>query len=351
MSAEFAVIVDDVFLKHDPGSFHPESPKRLFAILDAIKPLKLKDIIKVFPPDVAKKEEVLWNHTEELFNSVERSKESSPLVFDPDTIANEYTFEAALKAVGAQKTGLKLLFEEGYKGVFCLVRPPGHHAEKDRAMGFCFFNNVALAAHYAKKLYGLKRILIIDWDVHHGNGTQNAFYSDPEVLYFSTHQYPYYPGTGHYREIGTGEGRGYTLNIPLKAYCGDAEYVYVFEEFLKPVVLQYKPELIIVSAGYDCCKDDPLADMEVTPDNGIGMLTKIVRGLAEECCNGRVLFSLEGGYSLTNLKEAVVNTILVFLGDKKPNPPIFPESRIKKLEKEVLEPLRDLLSFKGYWIF
>ena len=347
---KFAVIFDEVFLRHSAGEFHPESPHRVKVMLEGIKS-ELNDVVEWVSPEPAKKEEILWNHSEDLYLQVESTQGQRYTQLDPDTAANAFTFEAALKAVGAQKTGLRLLLEEDFSGVFCLVRPPGHHAEYDRAMGFCFFNNVAIAAHYAMNYYNLERIFIIDWDVHHGNGTQKSFYYTSKVLYFSLHQYPYYPGTGHYTEIGNGEGRGFTLNVPLYPYCGDQEYCYVFKELLVPVVKQYKPQLILVSAGFDCCKDDPLADMEVSPDDGIAYFTQTLKELAEEFCKGKVLFTLEGGYSLNNLKIAGVSLIKAFLGMKKSEFPELSENRIKRLEEKVLTPLRDLLGVKSYWEF
>ncbi len=345
------VIFDEVFLKHSAGEWHPESPERLKAILNRLNEEDLKPLINFYTPFPASKEEVLWNHTPQLFEEIAATQKRGFTQLDPDTGANEYSFEAALKAVGAQKTALKLLFEEGYSTIFALVRPPGHHAEKDRAMGFCLFNNVALAAHYAKNLYGLKRILILDWDVHHGNGTQKSFYEDPEVLYFSLHQYPYYPGTGHYTELGRGSGRGFTINVPLSAGKGDEAYIYIFEKLFYPIAMQFKPELIIVSAGFDLCKNDPLGGMQVSPDVGIGCMTQIVKEVAEKCSKGKILFSLEGGYSLSNLKKAVETVILVCSETKTYswNKEFSKEAEI--VEKEVLTPLRDLLTYHDYWSF
>ncbi len=346
---KFAVIYEDIFLKHSAGSFHPEAPQRVQAIWERLQKEDVKPYIEKFLPDTATKEEILWNHSEYLYNLVEQTKGKPHTQLDPDTATNEYSFESAIKAVGAQKTALKLLFEKGYKGSFALVRPPGHHAEKDRAMGFCLFNNIAIAAYYAKHYHNLKRILIVDWDLHHGNGTQKSFYSDPEVLYFSVHQYPYYPGTGHYSEIGAGEGRGFTINVPLPPYCGDEEYIYVFDTILKPIALQFKPEIIMVSAGFDLCENDPLGSMEVTPDFGIPALTKILKEVADETCEGRIHFTLEGGYDLTNLQEGVVNLILTFLGIKEISQEITYTERVKKIEEKVLTPLKDLLRYKEYW--
>lgn len=346
---KFAVIYDEIFLKHNPGSFHPEAPQRVQAIWERLQKEDIASYIEVFSPDVASKEEILWNHSEYLYNLVAQTKGNPHTQLDPDTATNEYSFDAAVRAVGAQKTALKLLFEKDYDGVFALVRPPGHHAERDRAMGFCLFNNIAIAAYYAKNYYGLKRVLIVDWDLHHGNGTQKSFYSDPEVLYFSVHQYPYYPGTGHYSEIGSGEGRGFTLNVPLPAYCGDEEYIYIFETVLKPIALQYKPEIIMVSAGFDLCENDPLGAMEVTPSFGIPMLTKILKEVADKTCKGKILFTLEGGYDLMNLQESVANLIFTFLNVKEVSQKITYTKRSEKIEEKVLKPLKDLLRYKAYW--
>jgi len=346
---KFAIIYDKIFLKHNPGSFHPEAPQRVQAILERLQKEDIKPYVEFFLPDTAIKEEILWNHSEYLYNLISQTKGKPYTQLDPDTVTNEYSFEAAVKAVGAQKTALKLLLEKDYNGAFALVRPPGHHAERDRAMGFCLFNNIAIAAYYAKNYYGLKRILIVDWDLHHGNGTQKSFYSDSEVLYFSTHQYPYYPGTGHYSEIGKDEGIGFTLNIPLPAYCGDEEYIYVFKHFLESIALQYKPQIIMVSAGFDLCEGDPLGSMEVTPQFGIPVLTKILKNIAEKTCNGKILFTLEGGYNLTNLQESVANLIFTFLGIKEIPEKIEFSEKTKKIETKILKPLKELLRYKTKW--
>jgi acetoin utilization deacetylase AcuC-like enzyme len=188
--------------------------------------------------------------------------------------------------------------------VFCAVRPPGHHAEANRAMGFCLLNNVAIAARYAQKKHGLSRVLIVDWDVHHGNGTQHSFKDDPSVLFFSTHQFPHYPGTGRESERGRGAGEGYTINVPMEAGEGDDEYRAVFHKVLVPAAERFKPELVIISAGFDAHKDDPLASMGLT-ESGYAELTDIVAGIAKTYAQGRILSSLEGGYNLTALSVSV----------------------------------------------
>ena len=198
------------------------------------------------------------------------------------------------------------------RNAFCAVRPPGHHALKDRAMGFCLFNNVAIAASYIQKKHKLGKVLIVDWDVHHGNGTQAAFYDDPSVFYFSAHQSPFYPGTGSAEERGAGKGVGFTLNVPLPAGCGDAEYKKAFLEKLKPAAAAFQPDFVLVSAGFDAAKDDLLGRMKVTPE-GYAELTRIVKGIAEQHCQGRLVSVLEGGYNLEGLAASVEAHVRVLM--------------------------------------
>ncbi len=320
------VVKDDIFLKHDPGSYHPESPLRLESIYSGIEDKMIAEKLEFLTPREATFEELLWNHTKEYIEKIASTDGQARVMLDPDTSTSPMSYKAALKAVGAQFVALDAIFEDRLDAVFALVRPPGHHAEKDRAMGFCLFNNIALAAHYAIEKYNIKRILIVDWDLHHGNGTQHSFYDTSKVLYFSTHQYPYYPGTGSINEIGEKEGEGYTVNVPLNAGCGDVEYVAVFRKILTPVCLKYKPEIIMVSAGFDIYYQDPLGGMSVTP-SGVAYLTKIVKDLANKCCNGKILLTLEGGYNLKGLLECVVAVIKELLGEK-----VIFDDYLKKLE-------------------
>jgi acetoin utilization deacetylase AcuC-like enzyme len=197
---------------------------------------------------------------------------------------------------------------------FALVRPPGHHAEKTRGMGFCLFNNVAIAADYARRKYDLERILIVDWDLHHGNGTQNAFYRDPQVLFFSTHQYPYYPGSGGISEKGDKEGQGFTVNVPLPGGQGDEDFGLIYRELLQPIASDFNPQLILVSAGYDIYFQDPLGAMEVTPE-GFASLASLIRDLAHSFCQGKVVVTLEGGYHLKGLRDSVKATLKELAGD------------------------------------
>jgi acetoin utilization deacetylase AcuC-like enzyme len=225
-------------------------------------------------------------------------------VLDPDTSMSPGSLHAAFLAAGGALAAVDAIMRGEVEHVFCAVRPPGHHAETARAMGFCLFNNVAIAARYVQKRHRLTRVLIVDWDVHHGNGTQHSFEQDPSILFFSTHQFPHYPGTGRARERGTGVGEGFTINVPMEAGDGDEEYHAVFVNVLLPAADAFKPEFVIVSAGFDAHRDDPLASMRLT-EAGYSDLTGLVAGIAKRHAQGRLLSALEGGYNLTALAASV----------------------------------------------
>ena len=227
---------------------------------------------------------------------------------DPDTGASARSYEAALLAAGAVVEATRQVAAKVAGNGFALVRPPGHHAERDRTKGFCLFNNVAVAAAFALDELSLRRVLIVDWDLHHGNGTQNSFYRDDRVLYFSTHMFPYFPGSGTLSENGAGHGEGYTVNVPLSGGQNDAAYAAIFNQVLVPVARQYEPELILVSAGYDIYHGDPLGTMAVS-EAGFAYLTRVVGELASELCEGRLVLSLEGGYSLQGLRDGVLASL------------------------------------------
>jgi acetoin utilization deacetylase AcuC-like enzyme len=257
---------------------------------------------------------IALNHAPAYIERIASTAGMGPMSLDPDTGTSAGSWDAARLAVGAVLDGLDMIMEDKADNGFALVRPPGHHAESARAMGFCLFNNAAIGAHYLISKYRLQRVLVIDWDIHHGNGTQHAFYSSPHVLYFSTHQYPYYPGTGAYEEVGEGEGRGFTVNVPLPGGQGDKDYASIFKQILVPLAQQYRPEFIIVSAGYDIYQLDPLGTMDVTPQ-GFHLMAGIVKQMADALCGGRLLCTLEGGYHVKGLTESVKQTLLALCSD------------------------------------
>jgi acetoin utilization deacetylase AcuC-like enzyme len=232
---------------------------------------------------------------------------------DPDTQTCAASYEAAVLAAGGLCQAISMVVSGELDNAFALVRPPGHHAERSQARGFCLFNNIAVGARHAQEHLGLKKILIADWDLHHGNGTQHTFDSDPSVLYFSTHQYPYYPGTGAFDEAGRGEGKGFTVNVPLTIGYGDGEYLGIYEKILKPIALEFKPDMILVSAGFDIYIGDPLGGMNVTP-KGFAGLTRTLMDMAEECCGGRLVLTLEGGYDINGERDSVKEVLKELAG-------------------------------------
>jgi len=302
------VLLDDRFLDHRTRDGHPESPERLAAIYAAIAADRENLRYDEVTPREATVNEIALNHSTEYIRSIEQTAGRAYVSLDPDTHTSAGTWEAARLAVGAVLSGIDLIMNHSGKRAFALVRPPGHHAEHSRAMGFCIFNNIAVGAQYLRSAHRLERILIFDWDLHHGNGTQHAFYSSADVLYLSVHQYPYYPGTGSLDETGQGQGAGYTVNIPLSGGQGDQDYAYIMEQIVAPAAVLFKPQFILVSAGYDIYHRDPLGTMQVTPHGFYSMAQTLVR-LADELCDGRILFALEGGYHAEGIAQSVKYTL------------------------------------------
>ncbi len=292
---------DSVFLKHQPLGWHPEKPERLVAIVDRLKTDHLWEELIHIKPVKATTEDLEAVHAPAY---VQRVMKAKPGYFDPDTYFSEGSLEASLFAAGAVVEAIRRCKEGEIERAFCAVRPPGHHAEADRAMGFCIFNNVAVGAKFAQKL-GFKKVFIVDFDVHHGNGTEHMFYEDDTVFYFSTHQYPHYPGTGSIAEKGRDKGEGFTYNIPMSAGSGDSQYYEAYHKTLPGLTASFKPDIMLVSAGYDIHEKDPLAGINVT-DNGI---KEIVRGILEAVPGIPVVFTLEGGYNLEALARSVAITV------------------------------------------
>lgn len=307
------IVTHPAYLEHDMGSQHPESPERLRAILDHLNSTGTMGKLMMIEPRKASHEWITRIHDVAYVERVERLAPSSGYAsLDPDTSMSPGSLNAAYLAVGGAMAAVDAVMDRQVDSVFCAVRPPGHHAEANRAMGFCLFNNVAIAARYIQQRHGLNRVLIVDWDVHHGNGTQHSFEDDPSVLFFSTHQYPYYPGTGAEHESGIGAGEGYTINVPMSGGQGDEAYEDIFQRVLVPAAEAFRPEFVLISAGFDAHRDDPLASMELT-EHGYAVLTRIVAGIANTYASGRIVSSLEGGYHLPALAASVEKHISTLL--------------------------------------
>jgi acetoin utilization deacetylase AcuC-like enzyme len=307
-----------IALSHDTGRGHPESPKRLSAICNLLEQSGIgSEIRRITPhrfPDVEKW--ITTAHHPTYYQSLCQRLPATGLVYlDPDTPFSPCSLQAAEMAVSGVLMAIDQVMSGQLDNAFCAFRPPGHHAESNHAMGFCLFNNVAIGARYLQNKYHLNRVFIVDWDVHHGNGTQHSFYADPTVFYFSTHQYPFYPGTGSEKERGVGEGTGFTLNCPLDAGDGDGEILDCFNKALAHAVALFRPDFILISAGFDAHRDDPLASLDVT-DKGFSEMAKIVKSLASTYCGGRLVSCLEGGYNLSALARSVENHLKVLLGEK-----------------------------------
>jgi len=305
--ARSAVVIDPEYLKHDPGQFHPERPQRLKVLLNLAAELD-SSRFQLLPPRAASRHEIESCHAPDYIDLVQGTSNVNRCALDGDTVTSRDSFGVGLLAVGGFLKLLDSIAAGEARNGFALVRPPGHHALKDRAMGFCLFNTIAIGAHHVKRRYGAKRVLIMDWDVHHGNGTQDAFFEDRSVLYLSTHQYPYYPGTGAAEEVGRDAGEGYTVNVPLPAGCGDTEYLRVFKEVVAPVAEKFAPDWILVSAGFDPHRRDPLGGMNVT-ESGFGAMAAMLIRLAEKHAGGKIAFLLEGGYDLAALKNSVARVL------------------------------------------
>ena len=297
-----AIVSDRRYLKHFAGRAHPERPQRIEVMIEMAESLR-RPGLKFLTPREATIDEIAMCHRRDYIAEVEHTASVDRFDFDPDTHSSRESYQTALLAGGGVLTAVQAVIDGDANNAFAIVRPPGHHALPNRAMGFCFFNNLAIAANWLIKVHGLKRVMVVDWDVHHGNGTQEMFYESPEVLYTSIHQFPHYPGTGSTHEIGYGPGTGYTVNIPMPAEFGDAEYLRVFDRLIMPMGRHFKPEFILVSAGFDCHFRDPLAQMRVS-EVGFGAMAQRVNRLAAECCGGKMVAALEGGYDLDAIAES-----------------------------------------------
>ncbi|NIP38080.1 MAG: histone deacetylase [Candidatus Dadabacteria bacterium] len=336
--------IDELFVKHINSFDHPESPDRVYIINDMLNETGIINNLTILKTRDATKQEICAVHTEKYFNRIASTKGKAKVFLDQDTSTNPFSYDAAVRASGGVLQAIDEIMDKEIDTAFCIERPPGHHAEADRAMGFCLFNHAAVGVgHLLNK--GLKKVLIIDWDVHHGNGTQHIFEASNNVLFFSTHQFPFYPGTGAITEHGMDEGKGYTVNVPLSAGMGDKEYIKIFHEILVPAAKQFSPEFIIVSAGFDSYVNDPLGGMNVSAD-GFSRLTEIVINLSEHLCDGRLLLLLEGGYNLTGLAECtnkVFETLINYESADETN--ISDTTAADKIIDEVKN------NYSGFWTF
>jgi acetoin utilization deacetylase AcuC-like enzyme len=302
-------VYDEIFLKHEMPDGHPESPKRLIAILETLKASECWNQLIHMKPRRASDEDILTVHTGDYLNTIR----SFTGFFDGDTYLSEHSFEAAVFAAGAVIEAIDRCKKGEIERAFCAVRPPGHHAEADAAMGFCIFNNIAVGARYAQKI-GYRKVFIVDFDVHHGNGTQHIFEDDDSVFYFSTHQSPHYPGTGRDEERGRGKGEGYTYNMPMPYGTGDRDYFIAYRDILPRLVKNFRPDIMLVSAGYDIHLQDPLSGFKVTNEG----MRSIIRGILLRSTNTFLppmpyVFALEGGYDLDALSSSVLQTITELL--------------------------------------
>src|SRR5437016_11013237 len=321
-----ALIYDPIFLEHITPQNHPEKPQRLemaVKVLEALNWLERDGLVQI-PPRAATEDELAVVHDREYIQLVkaaaaevaeeEKQGGRKTRFFATDTYISAQSYTAAIKAAGAPLTALDAIMNGEIDNAYCLVRPPGHHALPEAAMGFCLFNNVAVAAQYALDRYGLERVMIIDYDVHHGNGIQDIFYTDPRVLYFSIHQAPFYPGTGASDECGEEAGLGTTINVPLPATTGYEIYEPVFRQILAHAADRFDPQLILVSAGFDAHWNDPLGQMTLSTA-GFARLTEIIIQLAQQLCHGRLVLVQEGGYSLHAMAGCVASCINFLLGN------------------------------------
>ena len=309
-----AIYRDPLFKQHMADPYHPESPSRLVGIDEMIEAYENRDQLIEMTGRDATHEELGWVHTETLIRTVEESSSREWTAFDYETGANSHSYAAAARAAGSAIHAIDTVVAGEVTKCSVFSRPPGHHAERNRVMGFCLFNNIAVAAEYALRKHGMDRVFIFDWDVHHGNGTMHSFYDTDRILYASTHQSPHYPGTGMITETGEGSGIGHTVNIPFPAGTGDNEYWAVLEQILVPIILQYKPDLMLISAGYDAHQADPLAGMLLTSAM-YGDMTALLARVADEVCGGRLVLILEGGYQIDALAESNSRVLSALCGN------------------------------------
>jgi acetoin utilization deacetylase AcuC-like enzyme len=300
------IVYDPIYKLHDTGDGHPESPDRCDAIMNALTAASFAGQLKRIDPVAATPQQLALCHTPQYVARVRADIAASrPALSTGDTNISARTYDAAVLAAGGVCAAVDAVATDDVQSAFCVVRPPGHHASEARGMGFCVFNNVAIAARHAQRAHKLTRVLIVDWDVHHGNGTQDIFYEDPSVFYFSTHMSPHYPGTGAENQTGTGKGLGTTMNRQFARGDGGRQVLKAYRDDLVPAMERFKPEFVLVSAGFDSRKDDPLGGMTLTDDD-YAQMTAVLLQIASRHAKGRLVSTLEGGYALEGLAKAAV---------------------------------------------
>jgi len=298
------IVQDPRYADHCMGPDEPECPARLDVLYALLREPGLHGRFCDIAPQTVPKDVLQQVHAPDYIRRLEATAGQAAIRLDPDTRTSPHSNETALLAAGGLCRAIALVHARQVDNAFALIRPPGHHAERAAAKGFCLYNNVAVGARFAQNKLGLGRILVVDWDLHHGNGTQHCFEADPAVLFFSIHRAFAYPHTGRLHEIGKGAGKGYTVNVPVLPGLGDGEYLTICEALLRPVALEFQPDFILVSAGFDPHFDDPLGGMRVTPEGFAGM-TRVLMDIADACCGGRLVLALEGGYDLAGLRDSV----------------------------------------------
>ncbi|NQT47891.1 MAG: histone deacetylase [Chloroflexi bacterium] len=314
------LVYDPIYLDHDTGP-HPENSGRLVETVSVLENSGVKERLVAIPAVKATPEELALVHSADHIKRVDAMAAAGGGWLDADTVVSPASYDVALYAAGGLLKATEAVIQGHVDSAFALVRPPGHHATQSRAMGFCLFNNIAVAAKEGLTKHKLDRVLIVDFDVHHGNATQDTFYHDPAVLYFSTHQYPFYPGSGSLHEVGAGTAQGATVNVPMPAYCGQEEYLRIFQEILVPAARRFQPQLILVSAGYDAHWADSISLMQLSVST-YAQFARTLKELAEELCRGKLVFTLEGGYHLQALAYSIKAMLEVLLGDTAIDDPL-----------------------------
>ncbi|MFK7898430.1 MAG: histone deacetylase [Myxococcota bacterium] len=332
------IVEDARYQHHIAPEGHPERPERLVAVGEAID--EFRDRATIVAPRPATPEEIARVHAHQMIDVLADTQTAEPGHLDADTYYSPLSYEVARLAAGGSIDLVRQILGGEIQSGLAAIRPPGHHAEANRSMGFCLFNNVAVAVRAAQAEMGQPRILVFDWDVHHGNGTQHSFEDDPDVLYISTHQFPFYPGTGDFGEIGTGRGEGTTLNLPMPPGCGDAEYLGLVQRIIVPAAHAFAPDLILISCGFDAHRDDPLASMDLTLEGYRGMAT-LMRALAESLCGGRIAHILEGGYALSGVREGATAVLESLTAETLPALPaeteLEPGSALRRMVDRAVE--------------